>query len=255
MDKKRVVAIFAAIWLVLAGKLPAKTLLVLEGGKDKMALEEQNKRLHAFLDREKDLNRLIKTMKTEIRIRKAGEEHLLTIGPMESNERMALLYIRLKKLFPAAAAVEIADGGKNRGEISQGFFSGRLKDMAEKNGELSLWIALFALAITGILALFVSSLKIRRISKQYERIRARHETIEKRFNELFSRLGENIHRLSKDMVDYTSNVIQEVEEGSLEDKLKQMVKTETQILDATANLLDFLRLKSKKISIKKIFSI
>jgi len=101
------------------------------------------------------------------------------------------------------------------------------------------------------LALFISSRKMLQLSVRHERIRQRHEEIERRFNDLFQRLGENIYRLSKDIVRFTSNVADEVEDRSMGEKLKRVVKTENKILDATTNLLDFLRLKAKKVVIRK----
>jgi len=247
----RKILLLAVLWLGGTGWLGADTLLILDSREEKSLLQSQYRKLTEFLKQNSDRERGNEAALDKIRIRQKGKEYLLTIGPLPSDTKMASLYFHLKKLFPEAVAIETAAKRTGRVKIPmlpKGGADGRIQKSSE---ERSVWIALFALALTGILALFVSSLKLQRLGEQYERIRQRHEAIEKRFNELFSRLGENIHRLSQDIVHYTSSMMEEVDEQKLEDKLKRVVKTETQILDATANLLDFLRLKAKKVAIKK----
>ena len=176
------------------------------------------------------------------RVERRGGEYLLLLGPLPAEEKSAALYYRIKEAFPSAVAL-----------AQPASSSAPPPAVAPEGGgdEYRLWIALFALALTGVFALFVSSRKMQRLAERHERIRERHEEIERRFNELFHRLGENIYRLSKDIVRYTNTIVRDVDDHEMGEKLKKVVRTESKIVDTTGNLLDFLRLKAKKVVIRK----
>ena len=118
-------------------------------------------------------------------------------------------------------------------------------------GELRLWMALFALALVGVLALYVSSRKIERLRREQEEVRRRNQEMEERFNELFGRVGANIQKMSKEIVEVTNDVIREVERPELGQKLRKVINTETRILNSTSTLLNFLKLKAGKVTLHR----
>lgn len=118
-------------------------------------------------------------------------------------------------------------------------------------GELPLWIALFALALVGVLALFVSSRKIERLQREQEEVRRRNQEMEERFSELFGRVDKNIQKMSREIVEVTSDVIREVEHPELGHKLRRVINTETRILNSTSTLLNFLKLKAGKVTLHR----
>jgi len=124
-----------------------------------------------------------------------------------------------------------------------------MEDLGE--GELRLWMALFALALVGILALYVSSRKIERLRREQEEVRRRNQEMEERFNELFGRVGANIQKMSKEIVEVTNDVIREVERPELGQKLRKVINTETRILNSTSTLLNFLKLKAGKVTLHR----
>ncbi len=103
--------------------------------------------------------------------------------------------------------------------------------------DLTLWIALFGLGIIGILALFLSSEEIRK----YKQKRAKEEEIvlkeHKTQDEIVSKISEDIYDIAKENI-ITSNTA-----GA------NIAKSENQLLAITTNLIDFLRIKSKKVMI------
>jgi CheY-like chemotaxis protein len=232
-----------ALALLLAGGMAlGKAVILLKADADRTVLEEAAKQAKSIPG-------------VAPRIEEGDGGYRLVLGPLPSDEETAALYYHLKKVFPSAVIIEKGEPSREKsgqiGEWPPGWIPGSVSGGASEEEEYRLWIALFALAVTGVLALFVSSKKMQRLEARHERIRKRHEEIERRFNDLFHRLGENIYRLSKDIVRFTNNIVEEVEDQKVEEKLKRVVHTESRILDVTTNLLDFLRLKAKKVVIRK----
>jgi two-component system sensor histidine kinase/response regulator len=217
--------VFVLLLLLGGAWLQAKTLVLL--GSDSEA---------ELRDAAKEISR---SFGKQPRLERRDGMPLLILGPLPDGEESAALYYRIKKRYPSATVTVLPERG-NASVASRG--------SAES---YRLWIALFALAVTGILALFVSSRKMQRLTERHERIRERHEAMEQRFNELFHRLGENIYRLSKDIVRYTDKIAKDVEDREMGEKLRRVVRSENRIVDTTSNLLDFLRLKAKKVVIRK----
>jgi CheY-like chemotaxis protein len=99
----------------------------------------------------------------------------------------------------------------------------------------TMWIALFGLGLIGILALFISSEEI----KKYKEKKAKEDEIEKeknkKQNNIISKMSENIYDLAKDGTSIT-----QIGDANI-------AKSENQLLTITTNLIDFLRIKSKKV--------
>jgi len=237
MDKRgvagsRIVVLF--IWMILLTYgMAAKTLLVLQSDKDRAILEQSAK--------------IAKGMGVAPVIKKEKGEYRLTVGPLPETEETAALFYRLRKEFPQAVALTLSGGSR----VSSGTVSSSLKEGENSQESYRLWIALFALAIVGVLALFVSSMKMQRLEEHHEQIRRKHEEIEKRFNELFHHMGENLYRLSKDLVHSTRSLSKEVQDQRMGEKLKKVVQKEKKVMQTTGNLLEFLRIKAHKVVISK----
>jgi len=224
--------------LLLGHWVEAGSLIILETGKDRTVLEASARQAE-------------NSGGVAPRIVKSGSEYRLIVGPLPSNEKTAVLYYRLKKHFPSAVVFETekkVPPKLYRNDQRSTWLT--LPDAEGSAQEYRLWIALFALAVTGVLALFVSSRKMQQLDRQHEKILKRHEEIERRFNDLFQRLGENIYRLSNDVIRFTSHMAEEVHDRAIGEKLRRVVSTENKIIDTTTNLLDFLRLRAKKVVIR-----
>ncbi|WP_456392779.1 ATP-binding response regulator [Nitratifractor sp.] len=246
MKKYRSILALCFFAFLIALPVAAEKLIILKSGKDRKALEAEAQSLG-------------KAIRRAAKIVKSGEGYRLILGPLPESEKTASLYFRLKQHYPSAHIIEYfpdlgsatKSGTKTLLDPRQADARAILPSGESDAGEYRLWIALFALAFTGILALFFSSRKMQQLQAGHERILRRHEEIEQRFNELFQRLGERIYHLSNDIVQFTSKVADEIKDQNVGEKLKRVVKTENRIMDATSNLLDFLRLRSKKVSIRK----
>ncbi|MDF1877150.1 response regulator [Sulfurimonas sp. SAG-AH-194-L11] len=98
--------------------------------------------------------------------------------------------------------------------------------------EFSMWIALFGLGAIAIMALFISSEKIKLFKKEKAKEDKKLQEVNQAQDAIVSKMGENIHNLA------TENF-----------KDKNLAKSENQILAITTNLIDFLRIKSNKVVI------
>ncbi|WP_428739108.1 response regulator [Sulfurimonas sp.] len=99
----------------------------------------------------------------------------------------------------------------------------------------TMWIALFGLGLIGILALFLSSEEI----KKYKRKREKEDEIQKQKDDkqdsIISKMSKDIYEIAKD-----GTSLQKVGGSNI-------AKSENQLLTITTNLIDFLRIKSKKV--------
>lgn len=109
-----------------------------------------------------------------------------------------------------------------------------------------IWIALFALAIVGIMILFVSSYQARKVQRLHQTLFDKQLEMEKNQTLLLTNMSENIHNVAKQALDRSKNSLVEISKP-FKDKDEILANVENRLLDVTNDLLDFLRLKSKKL--------
>jgi len=120
-------------------------------------------------------------------------------------------------------------------------------EMADTNN-LILWIALVALAVVGILILFVSSRQSRKLQNLHQVLFEKQIEMEKNQNLLLTTMSENIHNIAKQALEEGRQVLN-TPSVSIESKEEMFDNVENRLLDVTNDLIDFLRLKSKKVEI------
>ncbi len=190
--------------------------------------------------------------KQEAFIKLVNKSYLLQVGPYERNEILALSYITLKEHFSHAVIVEE--------KIQKIALKPRVEQIEKKvyvNREIvvekeddTLWLALFGLAIIGILFMFLSSDQIKRLKEEHEKIKSKHKKLEQKQHEVLASMGENIHTLAKETMGYTSKLAEKVKETPLYEDMERVMYNENELLDVTNDLIKFLRLKSKKVVIQ-----
>jgi CheY-like chemotaxis protein len=105
---------------------------------------------------------------------------------------------------------------------------------------LWVWVALFALGFIGVLILFVSSRQMTKIEEMHRRVMEKQQEIEQSQSLFLANMSENIHEI----------VEKSYREHSLPKEDEPKVAKEKKLLDVTNDLIEFLRLKSKKVEIK-----
>lgn len=116
------------------------------------------------------------------------------------------------------------------------------------NDTLTLWVGLIALAIVGVLILFVSSRQSRKLQELHKVLFDKQIEMEKNQNLLLTTMSENIHNIAKQALEEGRQVLQ-TPTATIETKEEMFANVENRLLDVTNDLIDFLRLKSKKIEI------
>lgn len=116
---------------------------------------------------------------------------------------------------------------------------------------IMVWIALFALAFVGIIILFVSSLQMNKVKKLHAEMLRDKKAFEEYQNAFLSDMGKDIHGLAQETRKERERVIETVRQKPLEEQLNKIVISESKLIDTTESLIEYLRLRSKKIKIKK----
>ena len=114
--------------------------------------------------------------------------------------------------------------------------------------ELALWLALFALSIVGLLILFFSSKQAKKLQDLHQALFDKQIEMEKNQNLLLTTMSENIHNIARQALQESREVLCEPS-TTIEEKEEVFSNVETRLLDVTNDLIDFLRLKSKKVDI------
>ena len=125
-----------------------------------------------------------------------------------------------------------------------------LSHLTNPNEELTTWIALFGLGLIAILALFISSEKIRAYKKEIEEANSLKENIQKQHNTILSNMGENIQTIAEENFDAAKKLSQTNNALSQNKDIQLIEDSESKLLSIATNLIEFLRLKSKKIEIR-----
>jgi len=107
-----------------------------------------------------------------------------------------------------------------------------LENIDTQTDDFTMWLALFGLGVISLFALFLSSEKIKLFKqKQEEEKKVLHKVHENQ-DAIISKMGESIHNIAKETLGSSNEA-----------------KSENQLLAITTNLIDFLRIKSKKVII------
>lgn len=111
-----------------------------------------------------------------------------------------------------------------------------------------IWVALFALAVVGIVILFVSSYQTYKVQNLHQTLFDKQLEMEKNQTLLLTNMSENIHNIAKQALEKMQKTAVKTSK-SFKNKDEVLSKVDNGLLDATNNLIDFLRLKSKKVEI------
>jgi len=104
------------------------------------------------------------------------------------------------------------------------------------------WIALFALGMVGVMILFISSRQMTKIEEIHQAMLEKQKEIEQSQSLFLASMSENIHEIVEKS--YKETISKEKKQDEPE------VVKEKKLLDVTNDLIEFLRLKSKKVEIK-----
>ena len=239
--------IYSILLIIMTTSIKAsESFIILDSGA-KEAMRSQKATYETFSKTEKfdDLN---------VTVQQVGDTYLLQVGPLKRDHRMALFYIKSKQIFPHAILLEREAHTKipsaSPHQTAKKFTSPPPQKVSENETDTTIWIALFGLAITGILYMFLSSEQIRRLKEEYQKIKEKHKKLEQKQHEVLSNMSENIHSLAKETIDRTNELAKRAKSTPLYKDIEEVMYNESELLDITEDLIKFLRIKSKKIIIQ-----
>lgn len=112
--------------------------------------------------------------------------------------------------------------------------------------ERVLWILL---SLTSIIALIASSFQVIKLKKEHRALIQEQNIIQRTQDKIVSDMSENIYSIVQGAVDNKSLLSQKIEENPQDKELLEVMNSEKKVLDMTSNLIEFLRIKSKKVEI------
>ncbi|WP_373072642.1 response regulator [Sulfurimonas sp.] len=113
------------------------------------------------------------------------------------------------------------------------------------NEELTMLVALFALAFIGIISLFLSSKQLSKVKSEHAQMMKHQEEIEHRQSELLVEMSKNIQNITKETLGDTTKL--KTTNESVQKHISKVISSENTIIDATSDLIEFLQIKSKKV--------
>lgn len=131
-----------------------------------------------------------------------------------------------------------------------------LVNMAEAGEKMAadtfwIWVALFALAAVGIAILFVSSHQAQKVQHLHQKLFDKQLEMEKNQTLLLTNMSENIHNIAIQALEKNKKTLEKKTKPfkTFKNKNEVLVNVEDRLLDVTNDLIDFLRLKSKKVEV------
>jgi len=213
---------------------------------DKNRLIEQRYKASAIIEESSSIQEVMQDNQYEFKIVNYADKLVLRVGPFTNNNLLAITYMNLKTYFPKAFIIH--ETKPSIKEVEKRIFIDREVNIESKDN--SLWIAIFGLATIGILFMFLSSENMKRLKQEHEDIKEKHKKLEEKQHEVLSNMGENIHTIAKDTMDRTHILADKVKDVDIYNDMQDVIYNENELLDMTSDLIKFLRLKSKKISIE-----
>ena len=121
--------------------------------------------------------------------------------------------------------------------------------------EPSLWISLFALAIVSMLSLYLSSEQLKELDKKHKMILEKEKEVEKKQQFILEFMSGKIETSTKGIIqrreNLEKNIYEDMSPSFFKQEIEKFQEGEALLLDATHELIDFLKIKSGTLEIKE----
>ena len=226
--------------------MASEIFIVLAEENSKDHIVEKKLQYDTVLKNDKTILSLASKEKFYAQIKNIETSYLLKVGPFVPGDVLSVVYLGLKKTFPQAFILE----EEKSASVSKPVVQTVEKKVYVEKEDQALWIAVFALALIGIFFMFISSERIKRLKQEYINMQNKHQNLEEKQHEALSSMGENVQIIAKETITYTHKLAEKMKETALYDDVEKVIYNENELLDVTGDLVNFLRLKSKKVVIK-----
>ena len=124
-----------------------------------------------------------------------------------------------------------------------------LDNIATEGDDFTIWSALFGLGIVSLIALFLSSEQLVNFKKYIYEKQEKRDKIEQTQNQILSSMSENIQTIAQETTATAKKLATENEKENIEKDLERVLNSEHQLLALTTNLIEFLKIKSRKVEL------
>ena len=121
--------------------------------------------------------------------------------------------------------------------------------VAPESDDFLLWSALFGLGLVSLLALFLSSEQLENFKKYIYEKQKKRDKVEQTQNQILFDMSENIQTITQEAAATAKKLATSSKKESLEKDLERVISSEHQLLSLTTNLIEFLKIKSKKVEL------
>ena len=164
----------------------------------------------------------------------AGNKTVYKSQIINDDKNLALLYMSIKDKYNDAVLINLP--------------SDENVDLKQLADDKFVYIALFILAFVAIIGLFVSSKEIDKVKKESKKLLDKQDEIREIQDKILQNLSQNIHSMAIEAVNDMKELILRTQD---ETALKKVQKAENILLNVSNNLLEFLRIKSKKVQTRQ----
>jgi len=250
----RIWVVWLGIWIGWGAANGLERDIVVSYGSERNTVEQQQTTLESLI-RTSAMQALLSEMNASIVVKKAPPFWVLQLGPVEADERLVPILMSIRERFPNAVLQE-----RSRADVpvhrtkSPEIVRIPIIQTAEKTDDaienITIWTALFGLAIIGILYMFLSSDQLRRIKKEHAHILKRQKELEVKQHTLLAQMGENIYSLARETADHTQSLAKNAQGALLHDDVQKVIERENTLLGMTSDLIKFLQIKARKVTIQ-----
>jgi len=247
---KQYIYIILGMSLHVYAQLP-QTFIVLDVDENMSKILETKDAYTKLLRIDSDLAATQKNEHFELKIEESKGIYVLKIGPLLHGDMTALTYVILRDNFPQAFLLDepfVQTVIKNKVQYIE-------KEIIIEHEDQSLWIALFGLGIIGIFALFLSSDQLKNLRLKHKQIQKRQVEIEKTQSMLLEKMGEKIQTVALKTVNEENLFFQKslanIDKEEIVTQIVNLKKNDEELLHATYEMIDFLKIKSGNIVIKE----
>ena len=119
----------------------------------------------------------------------------------------------------------------------------------------SIWLALFGLAIVGVLALYLSSEKVRILAHQYEKMQDTQEEIARQQTMILRVIGERLesstHGIRRHREVFEEQTQGSIDQDVLQNEMIRFRRDEHLLIDALGDLNDFAQIRSGQLTLQQ----
>ncbi len=230
------------------------------------------KSIKNILSLEEDLKSLESEFKFEIVKSNKNSYHIVELAPFKEDKILALAYIIIRDYYPKSFIMRHGHIINNPNQLTKKELKQKIVDDIEKatqqeilkakkemititpNGG-GIWEILYVLIGITIFALLWMLYQSKSMKSVQRKMYAKQFVLEEEQKKLLLSVGDKIHTTTKDIMVERDKILDEpltkINKSSIDEKIKTIRSADTKLLDATNDLVEFLKIKSGKIELQE----